>query len=181
MFWRSEQIRGTNKPEERATTPSGAFSRGFLEQAAGLQNGGMWNSQSKRENPEATASGAFRTGFVNKGAEHGMRTSNSSQLLERTLCATSDDAENGTWTSNSIKFAEQRSLWSEQQRQAERFPVDFLTKRANLGNAWTRRIYETDDFQNEYMTLFLRNGRIAERTLCRTSNDHKRSVFPPIP
>ena len=103
----------------------------------------------------------FRENFVKKGAEHVTRTSNSSQLPEQTLCGTSDDAENGMRTSNSIKFAERRCLWSEQRRRAERFPVDFLAKWANLGNARTRRIRETDGFQNEHVTLFLRNGRIA--------------------
>jgi len=38
VFWQNEQICGTDEPAERATTPRGAFSPGFLDETDHFRN-----------------------------------------------------------------------------------------------------------------------------------------------
>jgi len=110
VFWRNEQIRGTDEPAERATMLGGAFSYGFLDKMVDFRNEHM-------------------TLFLRNG-----RICRTDEFAEQTLCGTSDDAEPSVlcgileetvvssnsaesvtvfWQNNS-EFAERMSLWNEQ-------------------------------------------------------------------
>jgi len=112
-------------------------------------------------------------------------------LAKPTNCGTSDDAEQyfscrflkeTLAPSNSAEAV--MVFWRNEQIRGTDEPAEAATI---PGAAFSCGFLdETDDFRNEHVTLFLRNGRIcrtdkfAERALCGTSNDDQRSAFPRI-
>jgi len=113
VFWRNEQIRGTDEPVERAMMPGREFSRRFLKETFASSNGAeavmvfWWNEQIRGTDESAeratTPGGAFSRGFLDETDdfrnEHGTpflrngRICRTDEFAELTLCGTSDDAE----------------------------------------------------------------------------------------
>jgi len=159
VFWRNEQIRGTDEPAERATTPGGVFSRRFLKETLASSNGAeavmvFWRNEQIRGTDEpaeraTTPSGALftRISSRNRQFERRSRASVKHELFEQ-IRYTRNDAEHVTLFLRNGEICGTNASRNERRRRTERFRVDFgrVAKRA-------------------------RDAVLAKPTICGTSTD----------